>query len=193
MVPESHDGSRSFDVVLRFSDQIFPLTFQHSQTPSTQSWKREQIREIVRVKEGSITNVRAVNTRRTDAWHINVKPNSDDPVIVFARPIADCEHRRAACTADGRPLTNRPQISVGGPVYIRIADASAVEAPGATLDFEVRLVDRLTERELINSSSFSWTRGSPEEGFSTLWGQSALSSFDGGEDSRKTSSHHIFS
>ena len=133
-IPESHNGSGSFDITLRFSDQVFSLNMQQVWNENTQTWKRSQIRKIVKVKKGSITGVRAVNQRRTDAWKINVKPKGADPVIVFARPIADCAHQRAVCTADGRPLSNRPQASVGGPAYIRIADATAVEAPGATLD-----------------------------------------------------------
>ena len=71
----------------RFSEQVFDLNTQ---------WKENRIRSAVRVRKCSVIRMEAVDPNRTDAWKVDIKPNSDDPVEFFPRPISNCWHRRPA-------------------------------------------------------------------------------------------------
>ncbi len=91
-----------------------------------------------RVTGGTLERVRQVG-RRGDRWALTVKPSSHGPVTVALPATADCAAAGAICTADGRKLGSALTHTVQGPPGLSVADASAQEGAGATLDFAVTL------------------------------------------------------
>ena len=91
-----------------------------------------------RVTGGTLERVRRVG-RRGDRWALTVKPSSHGPVTVALPATADCAAAGAVCTADGRRLGSALTQTVQGPPGLSVADASAQEGAGATLDFAVTL------------------------------------------------------
>ncbi len=125
--PEDHDGTTAFTLRLRFSEE-FPL-----------DWATPAATGIV-VTGGTLDTVERVTTGEDREWTLTVTPEGNEDVTVTLPATADCEDDKAICTADERPLSNAPPATtVRGPAGVSIADASAVEGPGATLDFAVTM------------------------------------------------------
>ena len=101
-VPSSHDGSSTFTFELRFSEE-FPLSYvtlrDHAFTVDGGTMKKAE-----RITKGS--NVR---------WRITVEPDGDVRVIITLPVSEGCDAQGAICTEDGRPLSNRLELTVSGP------------------------------------------------------------------------------
>ena len=101
-VPSSHDGSSTFTFELRFSEE-FPLSYvtlrDHAFTVDGGTMKKAE-----RITKGS--NVR---------WRITVEPDGDGRVIITLPVSEGCDAQGAICTEDGRPLSNRLELTVSGP------------------------------------------------------------------------------
>ena len=101
-VPSSHDGSSTFTFELRFSEE-FPLSYvtlrDHAFTVDGGTMKKAE-----RITKGS--NVR---------WRITVEPDGDGRVIITLPVTEGCDAQGAICTEDGRPLSNRLELTVNGP------------------------------------------------------------------------------
>ena len=86
------------------------------------------------------TLARAVRVKkRKDLWALTVNPSGHGAVTVTLPATADCAAAGAVCTADGRRLETALTHTIQGPPALSVADASAHEGPGATLDFAVTL------------------------------------------------------
>ena len=72
-------------------------------------------------------------------FETTVRPNGWKPITVTLAATQDCDDAGALCTADGKRLEEGIEITIPGPVAIRIADAEVEEAPGAVLAFAVTL------------------------------------------------------
>ena len=48
-------------------------------------------------------------------WEIVVEPDSNGDVTIVLPATTDCNAQGAICTGDGRPLSNRLEITVSGP------------------------------------------------------------------------------
>ena len=112
--PAEHDGS-AFAVRIRFSEAV--------ETKAKDAG--------VEVAGGTVAKARRVNGRR-DLWQVGVTPDGHGAVTVTL-PAG------AARTADGRTLSDAATVTVSGPVALSVADASAREGAGATMDFAVSL------------------------------------------------------
>ena len=113
-VPAEHDGS-AFAVRIRFSEAV--------ETKAKDAG--------VQVSGGTLT--RAVRLKkRKDLWELRLAPSGQGAVTVTL-PAG------AARTADGRTLSDAATVTVSGPVALSVADASAREGAGATMDFAVTL------------------------------------------------------
>ena len=101
-VPWSHDGSSTFTFDLRFSEE-FPLSYvtlrDHAFTVDGGT-----VKKAGRITKGS--NVR---------WRITVEPDGDGRVIITLPVPEGCDAQGAICTEDGRPLSNRVELTVNGP------------------------------------------------------------------------------
>ena len=101
--PESHDGESSFTFELRFSEE-----------PSL-SYKtlRDHAFEAT---GGRVEGARRLEPGSNVRWEITVEPSGKGDVTVILPVTGDCESDGAVCTDDGRPLSNRLELTVSGPV-----------------------------------------------------------------------------
>ena len=101
-VPSSHDGSAAFTFELRFSEEL-PLSYvtlrDHAFTVDGGTVKKAE-----RITKGS-------NAR----WRITVEPDGDGRVIITLPVPEGCDAQGAICTEDGRPMSNRVELTVNGP------------------------------------------------------------------------------
>ena len=102
--PSTHDGSTAFTFELRFSeapaDGFSYTTLRH---------------HAFTVTGGSVSNVRRLEPGKNVRWEITVTPDSSGDVTIVLPVATDCEAEHAICTGDGRPLSNRLEITVSGP------------------------------------------------------------------------------
>ena len=101
--PESHDGESSFTFELRFSEEpgLSYKTLRDHAFEATGG----RVEGARRLEPGS--NVR---------WEIAVESSGQGDVTVVLPVTGDCESDGAVCTDDGRPLSNRLELTVSGPV-----------------------------------------------------------------------------
>ena len=101
-VAASHDGERVFTFELRFSEE-FGLSYKtlrdHAFTVTGGTVKKAQ-----RLEQGS--NI---------GWRITVQPSDNGDVTVVLPETTDCDDQGAICTGDGRKLSHRLELTVGGP------------------------------------------------------------------------------
>ena len=101
-VPAEHDGSSTFIVHLKFSDDI------------TTGYRplRDQ---ALSATDGTVRRARRIN-HRNDLWEIHVEPSGSGDVTVTLDPDTDdCSETGSVCTSDGRALSNTPSVTVPGP------------------------------------------------------------------------------
>ena len=98
----SHDGESVFTFELWFSEE-FGLSYKtlrdHAFTVTGGTVKKAQ-----RLEQGSDIG-----------WRITVRPNSDGQVTITLPITEDCDAQGAICTEDGRMLSHRLELTVGGP------------------------------------------------------------------------------
>ena len=67
------------------------------------------------VTGGSVTGARRLEPPSNIGWEVVVKPDSNGDVTITLPATTDCNAQGAICTGDGRPLSNRLEITVSGP------------------------------------------------------------------------------
>ena len=100
--PASHDGESAFTFELRFSEEPklgYKRLRDHAFTVTGGTVKKAE-----RLEKGSNTG-----------WRITVRPDGNGDVTVVLPVTSDCDAQGAICTADGRMLSNRNELSVSGP------------------------------------------------------------------------------
>ena len=101
--PAPHDGQTAFTFTLWFSEE-FKLSYltlrDHAFT----------------VDGGTVTRARRGQKPSNMLWEIHVQPDSDAAVTIVLPATVDCDSERAICTEAGRPLSNRLEFTVAGPV-----------------------------------------------------------------------------
>ena len=97
-LPDGHAGSGTVDLGIRFSEPI-STSYRTLRDASFQ------------VTNGEVVNARRVGGR-SDVWNIVIAPLSDAPLIVVLPATADCGAAGAVCTADGKPLSNRLEVTL---------------------------------------------------------------------------------
>ena len=103
-VPQSHDGENAFTFELRFGEELksgfsFKTLRDHAFT----------------VTGGEITRAKRLDGSGNTRWTIHVQPDGSGSVTVVLPVTTDCDAEHAICTEDGRPLSNRLEITVSGP------------------------------------------------------------------------------
>ena len=98
----SHDGESVFTFELRFSEE-FDISYRtlrdHAFTVTGGTVKKAQ-----RLEQGS--NI---------GWRITVRPDGNGDVTIVLPETTDCDAQGAICTGDGRMLSHRLELTVGGP------------------------------------------------------------------------------
>ncbi len=102
-VPGSHDGQSIFTFELHLSEEIRGFSYRTLQD------------HAFTVTGGSVTKARRLAKPSNIRWEIQVTPASTAGVKVVLPATEKCEARGAICTADGRSLSNRLEVTVNGP------------------------------------------------------------------------------
>ena len=101
-VPESHDGSTAFTLRVSFSAEL---------VAGGSGRKLARALELTGATRGTVRRV----DRRRDLYQFPVRPSGNDTVTITLPVTTDCAASDAVCTADGRPLSNSPTVTVEGP------------------------------------------------------------------------------
>ena len=99
--PESHDGTDPFIFRISFSEPIatsYVVVRDHA----------------LEVTGGTVAAAGRVDGRN-DLWWIRVQPDSDADVSIALPADRACDAVGAICTADGKVLSNRPELTIPGP------------------------------------------------------------------------------
>ena len=62
-----------------------------------------------------MTNAERITKGSNLRWLITVRPDGDGQVAITLPVTEDCDAEGAICTGDGRRLSNRLELTVGGP------------------------------------------------------------------------------
>ena len=153
----THDGSAVFTFEIRFSEEL-ALSYA-----------------TLRFRAFDVTGGEVLNAQRMDKpsnirWLITVRPDSNGDVTVVLPVTEDCATQDAICTEDGKPLSNRLEMTVTGPLS---ADQNT-EATGApTISGTAQAGEMLT----ANISGIADEDGLENAEFSYQWIRT-----DGGTD-----------
>ena len=100
--PSSHDGSSNFTFDLRFSEDLrvgYRTLRDHAFT----------------VDGGTVRNASRLEPGSNRGWRIEVRPNVNDDVTVVLPVTTDYNDDGAVCAEDGRKLSSRLALTLGGP------------------------------------------------------------------------------
>ena len=126
-VPDEHDGSNAFTFELHFAPSPKGLSYRTVQDA------------LFAITNGQITKAKRLVPKQSQAWEVSVQPSNDEDLSIRLRATPQCDEAGAVCTAQGGALKTGLTRTVPGPVKVSVAGAAVDEAPGATLEFEVRL------------------------------------------------------
>ena len=102
--PESHDGNAAFTFELRFGEE-----------PAS-GFSYTTVRDhALTITEGSVSNVRRLESGKNVRWEITVTPASDADVAIAVNATTDCTADGAICNADGGKLSGGLELVVPGP------------------------------------------------------------------------------
>ena len=102
--PPSHNGSDEFRIRIAFSEE-----------PKTGFSYTTMRAHAFTVTGGSVTGARRLVSGKNLRWEIVVSPDSNGDVTITLPATTDCDAQGAICAGDGRPLSNRLEITVSGP------------------------------------------------------------------------------
>ena len=153
-VPEEHDGASAFTFELHFSEAPKGLSY------------RTMRGSFFDVTNGTVTKARRLAKGDNGAWRVTVEPDGLAEVIIGflpALPADDCAEAAVVCTAGGTRLSAGAATYVPGPASLSVADATVREAPGATLDFVVRLSRARHEATTVDYATSDGTARAPDD------------------------------
>ena len=101
-LPASHDGESGFTFELRFSEE-----------PKL-GYKRLRDHAFT-VTGGTVNKAERLAKGSNIGWRITVQPDGNGDVSIILPVTTDCDAQGAICTADGRELSSRLELTVGGP------------------------------------------------------------------------------
>ena len=101
--PTTHDGQTEFTFELRFSENLEGFSYKTLRD------------HAFTVTGGAVAKARRLTQGSNIGWEITVTPDSDADVTVVLPVTMDCNATGAVCTADGRKLSNRLELTVSGP------------------------------------------------------------------------------
>ncbi len=140
-----HNGSRRFRAHFEFSHE--PRSFSFVTVRDA----------LFDVEGGRIVKARRLRRGRSLRWEVTVDPAGVGDVTLTARATTDCAAAHAVCDAQGRKFGGGTSLTIPGPPSLSVANATAAEAAGATLDFVVTLNRQLSRRVWVNYSTSNGT------------------------------------
>ena len=102
--PPSHNGSDEFRIRIDLSEE-----------PKTGFSYTTMRDHAFTVTGGSVAGARRLDPPSNIGWEVVVEPDSNGDVSIVLPITTDCNAQGAICTGDGRPLSNRLEITVSGP------------------------------------------------------------------------------
>ena len=124
----THDGSAVFTFEIRFSEEL------------ALSYTTLKFRAFD-VTGGEVLNAQRMDKPSNIRWLIKVGPDSNGDVTVVLPVTEDCATQGAICTEDGRPLSNRLEMTVTGP---RSADQNTEATGSPTISGTAQVDETLT-------------------------------------------------
>ena len=64
---------------------------------------------------GTVKKAQRLEQGNNTGWRITVRPEGDGEVSIVLPETTVCDADRAICTGDGRKLSHRLELTVGGP------------------------------------------------------------------------------
>ena len=101
-VPEAHNGTDDFTFELRFSEEV---------AVGFATLRDDAFEET----NGAVAKAQRLTQGSNIGWRITVTPDGNADVTVVLPATSDCGADGAICTAVGKPLSNRSEITVPGP------------------------------------------------------------------------------
>ena len=131
-LPEEHDGA---------SDIVFRVVFNKRPAGFSYTVLRDQTLDIRQGGTRLTPAVRRVlsGEDRNTEWRVTVTPDGKEDVTVAIGPFSQCSDAGAICTESQEVVSNDIDETILGPPGLTVDDARVYEAPGATVDFVVRL------------------------------------------------------
>ena len=114
-VPDSHDGSASFDVRLRFSEEV-RLSF------------RAFTANLLEVTGGTVDKAKRLSPPSNIGWLLSATPSGDADVALTLPAGGACDGMSGACTSDGRRLSQPASATIAGPAQAEAA-APVITSP----------------------------------------------------------------
>ena len=109
-LPDGHAGSGTVELRIQFSEPI--------------STSYRTLRDAgFEVTNGVVVDAQRVDARN-DRWDIVIAPASDAPLTVVLPSTVDCTAAGAACTADGKPLSNRLEVTLPAGAGVQLPTVS---------------------------------------------------------------------
>ena len=139
---------------------------------------------VLSVSGGTVSGVEAVGSDKK-IWAVSVTPDSRDPFTIAIAPDLDCALPNAICTADGRRLFNRMELTVeprpnnpatGAPTISGTAEvgetltaatsgiSDADSMTGATFSYQWVSYDRSGYTDIAGATGASYTLVTADEG-----------------------------
>ena len=116
-VPATHDGTDPFTFRIAFSEPI----------STSYVVMRDHTLEVT---GGTVAAAGRVDGRN-DLWWVRVEPDYDADVSIALPADRACDVVGAICTADGKVLSNRPELTVPGPTPVNSPATGAPTISGA--------------------------------------------------------------
>ena len=101
--PSSHDGDNSFTFELRFSEEV------------DLSYVTLRDHDAFSITDGEVTGASRLDRPGNLRWEIVVEPDSGADVTIVLPPTTDCGAQGAICTAGGKKLSSRVELTINGP------------------------------------------------------------------------------
>lgn len=150
--PAEHDGSSAFTFRINFSENL-----------KGYSWRslRDESLDITQNGSSLTPTVRRVHggdpARANQVWDVTVTPGSKHDIALSLGASPECDQAHAMCTANRKRLLTGLSHTVLGPPGLSVADATVVEAPGATVDFTVTMSRASSETVTVDYATSDGT------------------------------------
>ena len=130
-LPAEHDGTSEIKFEVEFNKE--PQAGYSYTTLRNSTLK-------IRQGGASLTpKVKRLNAPHNDRWEVKVTPGSKENLSVSIGPFTSCTEAGAVCAAGDEVLSNAVSTTIAGPPGLAVADATAQEGPGVTVDFAVSM------------------------------------------------------
>ena len=153
--PAEHDGTNAFRFTLAFSDELASGFSYRTLRDHALVIAQDGTRLTPYIVRGASGEVGVTTSNRV--WNVRVEPAGRGSIAIAIAPTTDCSAPGALCTGDGTRLTRTVSATVFGPPGLSVADATAEEAEGATVDFAVSLSRAAAESVTVDYATSDGT------------------------------------